>query len=113
MYRPGAGRPGGRAMRIIGDRHYKALAGERITFSLGETTQVGDVTLAATDEPGDALPLTVTGGKHQIVSIIVGFTGDEGGSAVIEVTSSLAGGDASRIRQIATFPFRDGNFTID
>ena len=100
-------------MHIIGDRHYRAGTGEQITFSLGQTDQVGGVTAAATAALGGTLPLTVTGGPHQTVSIVVGFTGNDGGSAVIEVTSNQSAGDSSRIRQITSIPFRDGNFTID
>lgn len=100
-------------MQVVGDRHYKAAAGEQMTFSVGETNQVGAVTVAASSTAGNTLPLTVTGGPHQTVSIVIGFTGNEGGSAVIEVRSNQTGSDSSRIRQITSFPFRDGHFTID
>ena len=100
-------------MQIVGDRHYKTVPGEQITFSVSETNQVGGITVAASSTPVNELPFTVGGGFHQTISIVVGFTGNDGGSAVIDVISDQIGSDSSRIRQITSFPFRDGNFTID
>ena len=100
-------------MQIVGDRHYKAATGEDITFSVGQTTQVGTVTVAASSGGGNTLPLRVKGGGHQTLAITAGFTGSGGGSAIIDVVGSQGGSDASRIRQVTSFPFRDAIFTID
>ena len=100
-------------MNIVGDRHYKGTAGEQITFSLGQTTLVGGVTMSASSGPGNSLPLTVTAGAHQTVVITAGFTGNDGGSAAVLVTGSAGGSDESRIRQLTSLPFRSGVFVVD
>lgn len=97
-------------MQIIGDRHYRSAPGERITFKVGDKDQVGAVTTSAGT---GTLPVTIDGGGHKTVAITAGFTGNDGGSVVIEVSSNQGGTDSSRIRQIATVPFRDAIFTID
>ena len=99
-------------MQIIGDRHYKGVAGEAITFSVGETNGVGGVT-AASGTAAAPLPLTVMGGTHQTVVITAGFTGSDSGSAAVLVAGSAGGSDASRIRQLASLPFRSGVFVVD
>jgi len=99
-------------MQIIGDRHYQGVAGEAIAFSVGETNGVGGITAASGAAPA-ALPLTVIGGTHQTVVITAGFTGNDGGSAVILVTGGAGGSDASRIRQLTSLPFRTGVFVVD
>jgi hypothetical protein len=96
-------------MQIIGDRHYTGAAGEQITFSVGQTTQVGLITCS----PGDSLPVTVGAGSHQHLAITAGFTGDDGGSAEILVSGSAGGGDTSRIRQLTSLPFRTAIFIVD
>ena len=100
-------------MNIVGDRHYTGAAGERITFSLGQTIQVGGVTAAASSVPGTSLPLTVTAGTHQTIVVTAGFTGNDGGSAEVLVTGSSGGNDPSRIRQLTSLPFRSGVFVVD
>ena len=100
-------------MQILGDRHYKAATSEDVTFSVGQTTQVGTVTVAASSGGGNTLPLKLKGGSHQTVAVTAGFTGSDGGTAIINVVSSQGGSDVSRIRQITSFPFRDAIFTID
>lgn len=106
-------------MQIIGDRHYKAAAGEIITFTVGETTHVGAVVATVDTPPAGPLPVSVIGAaaaeppRHHLIAITVGFTGDEGGSAVIEVSGSFGLSDPSRIRQITSLPFRSGFFVVD
>ena len=100
-------------MNIIGDRHYRTTPGEQITFSVGEQNQVGNVTISAPSAASHALPLTVGGGSHQTIAVTVGYTQNDGGSAVIEVSSNQSGSDSSRVRQIVGFGFRDAIFTID
>jgi hypothetical protein len=82
-------------------------------FSLGQTTQVGGVTAAASSVPGNSLPLTVTAGTHQTIVVTAGFTARDGGSAEVLVTSSALGSDSSRIRQLTSLPFRSGVFIVD
>jgi hypothetical protein len=98
-------------MTIIGDRHYNAAPGERITFTVLSQTNVASITTPT----GASLPLTVTvpASGHQTVTITVGFVPGSGGSAEIEVTGSLGGSDTSRIRQLAAMPNRSAFFTID
>ena len=100
-------------MQILGDRHYKSDPGEQITFSLGQATQTGGVTVACSCDPGTSLPIVVKGSGHRTLTITAGFTGNDGGSAEIVVSGSVGGGDTSRIRQLTTLPFRSGNFVID
>jgi hypothetical protein len=100
-------------MQIIGDRHYKSDPGEQITFTLGNTVQIGAITVACSSGPGTMLPVTVTGSGHRTVAITAGFTATDGGSADIVVAGSAGGGDTSKIRQLTGLPFRTGIFIVD
>jgi hypothetical protein len=100
-------------MQIIGDRHYKSDPGEQITFTLGNTAQVGAITVALSNGPGTTLPITVGGSGHRTVVITAGFIANDGGSADIFVDGSAGGGDTSKIRQLTGLPFRTGIFIID
>ena len=100
-------------MQILGDRHYKSDPGEQITFSLGQTTQTGNVAVTCSCDPGTSLPIVVKGNGHRTLTITAGFTGNDGGSAEVIVTGSAGGRDQSRIRQLTTLPVRSGLFIID
>jgi hypothetical protein len=100
-------------MQIIGDRHYKSDPGEHITFTVGNTVQIGAVTVACSSDPGTTLPITVKGTGHRTVAVTAGFTATDGGSADIVVSGSAGGSDTSKIRQLTGLPFRTGIFTID
>jgi len=100
-------------MEIIGDRHYKGVAGEQITLTLGKTVQVGSVEVTGSTIVAPSLPVVVTAGRHHVVTITAGFTGRTGGGAIIEVNGSEGGSDTSRIRQLTSIPVRSGFFVID
>lgn len=100
-------------MQIIGDRHYTSGPGENITFSVGQQTQIGAVTVACNTQPGEALPLPVGGSGHRTVAITAGFTGSSGGSVDIIVDGDAGGGDTSKIRQLDGLSHRTAIFIID
>jgi hypothetical protein len=100
-------------MRIIGDRHYQADAGEQITFSVGSQTQVASVVASGSALAGGSLPAVVNGGGHKTITIAVGFTGNTGGSLDVVVSGSAGGSDSSTMRQIDGLAFRTGLFTLD
>lgn len=97
-------------MKIVGDRHYKGTAGEKIRFSLAAgSVNVGGVTAT----PGGALPVSKTAGSHHAVTITVGFTSNSGGSAEIEVSGTGSVRDKSRVRQINGLANRSAIFVVD
>ena len=98
-------------MQIIGDRHYQSDPNETVTFSVADQDQVGDIKAVVNSKPA-ALPVDVSGG-HTRVTITVGFTGDSGGSAVIDVAGANGGDDQSRIRQLDGLPFRSAIFIVE
>jgi len=102
-------------MIIIGDRHYRASAGESVTFQLGASSHVGSVAASVNNGPGGALPITVVGSGHNKVVVTVGFTGSQDGSADILISGSAVSSstDDSRIRQLTRLSFRSGIFIID
>jgi hypothetical protein len=100
-------------MQIIGDRHYQAVPGEQITFSVGSQTQVATVVASGPALAGGALPAVLTGGGHKTLTVAVGFTGTTGGSLDVVVTGSGGGHDVSTLRQIDGLAFRTGLFTLD
>lgn len=54
------------------------------------------------------LPITVT--RDHLITIAVGFIGNSGGSAEIQVVGSLGGSDTDRIAQIPGLPFRNRTY---
>jgi hypothetical protein len=95
-------------MQIIGDRHYTAAAGERVTFAAGAGVHVGSV---MTDH--GPLPVTVVGGTHHSIMVTVGFTSQAGGSLIVTVSDADGIADTSKIRQLATLPTRSAPFIVD
>ena len=104
---------GASLMQIIGDRHYRATAGESITVALGPTSHVGSTAASLDNAPATALPVTVAGGGHHKVVVTAAFVGHNGGSAEILVTGSAGGNDTSRLRQLSSLPFRSAIFIFD
>lgn len=88
-------------MQIIGDRHYKASPGERITFAEGKKQSVEDITVDASSGGGDSLPITFEQGEHQTLGVTVSFTSDSGGFAIVTVDGDQGGSDTSKIRQLS------------
>jgi hypothetical protein len=99
-------------MQIIGDRHYKCDPGESITFVAGPSSQTAALTAAGSSTSATSLPISLTGGSHQTLVVTAGFTGHDGGNAVVNVTGTT-GSDSSKIRQLTAVPFRSAIFILD
>jgi hypothetical protein len=82
-----------------------ASPGEQITFSLGPTSHVITAIASVDSGPSAPLPVTVSGDRH--VTLTVTFTGNSGGFADINITSSTGGNDLDRIAQPPGIGFRN------
>jgi hypothetical protein len=84
---------------------FVADPGEQITFSLGTNSQVIAAIASIDVGPSAPLPVAVTGHHH--VTMTVTFTGNSGGFADIDITSSTGGSDSDHIMQVPGLGFRN------
>jgi hypothetical protein len=95
-------------MKKLDSTTFDAASNEQVTFSLGSTNQVSGAAASVDGGPGGPLPVTVTG--DHLVTISVGFTGQNNGFADIIIVGSLGGRDTDRIAQFPGLPFRERSY---